>query len=105
MASGGMTTPGTDVMGTQFSADEMHLLASSRSTTSSSCGKRSPIGSGRRDTPCTVMCIPAAGTGTRNGMSRCSTAEATASPTTLGGSTKDVSQAPPWEHSASVSAQ
>jgi imidazolonepropionase-like amidohydrolase len=26
MASGGMTTPGTDVMGTQFSADEMHLL-------------------------------------------------------------------------------
>jgi imidazolonepropionase-like amidohydrolase len=27
MASGGMTTPGTDVMGTQFSADEMHLLA------------------------------------------------------------------------------
>ena len=26
MASGGMTTPGTDVMGTQFSTDEMHLL-------------------------------------------------------------------------------
>jgi imidazolonepropionase-like amidohydrolase len=26
MASGGMFTPGTDVMGTQFSADEMHLL-------------------------------------------------------------------------------
>jgi imidazolonepropionase-like amidohydrolase len=26
MASGGMTTPGSDVMGTQFSADEMHLL-------------------------------------------------------------------------------
>ena len=26
MASGGMTTPGIDVMGTQFSADEMHLL-------------------------------------------------------------------------------
>jgi imidazolonepropionase-like amidohydrolase len=26
MASGGITTPGSDVMGTQFSADEMHLL-------------------------------------------------------------------------------
>jgi imidazolonepropionase-like amidohydrolase len=26
MASGGITTPGTDVMGMQFSADEMHLL-------------------------------------------------------------------------------
>jgi imidazolonepropionase-like amidohydrolase len=26
MVSGGMTTPGTDVMGTQFSAEEMHLL-------------------------------------------------------------------------------
>jgi imidazolonepropionase-like amidohydrolase len=26
MASGGMFTPGSDVMGTQFSADEMHLL-------------------------------------------------------------------------------
>jgi hypothetical protein len=56
------------------------------------------------DTPCTVICVPAAGTGTRNGWSICPTAEKTASTTTLCGNTNEVSQVPPWGHSAAVSA-
>jgi hypothetical protein len=69
------------------------------------CKARSPIGSGRRDTPCTVICIPAACAGTRKCRSMRPTVEATASATAVGGSKHEVSQAPPWDHSASVSAQ
>ena len=76
-----------------------------RSTASSNCGNSCWIRSGSRDTRCTVMWLPAMGTGARNGKSMCPAAEETVSPTTLGGGTNEVSQVPPCDQSGSVSAQ